>query len=239
MVNQVVQYGHFQDAWAGYENYLMQLIEKNGYKNILDIGGGANPILKEDFVKRLGLDYAILDISETELQKAPPSYTKVVADAASPSFSVNKKFDFVFSKMFAEHIKDAEQFHKNMLQILNTGGMSVHFFPTLYTFPFFVNYLVPEVISDKLLDIFSPRDRYQNAKFPAYYKWCRGPLKSLINRYESLGYEVVEYKGFFGHDYYESVPPVDALHRMKTKFLLGYPNPLFTSYAYLVLKKRA
>ncbi|MBL8063043.1 MAG: class I SAM-dependent methyltransferase [Anaerolineales bacterium] len=236
MVNNI-RYGHYQEAWRGYERFLMDTIEKNALKSILDVGGGANPILKADFVERLGLDYAILDISESELEKAPKNYTKVVVDAASPDFSLNQKFDLVFSKMFAEHIKNAEQFHKNMLKVLNKGGMAVHFFPTLYTLPFFVNYIVPETISDKLLDIFAPRDRHQYAKFPAHYTWCRGPLSSLIHRYTGMGYDVVEYVGFFGHDYYERIPPVHALHKMKTNFLIKNPNPLFTSYAYLVLRK--
>lgn len=232
-----IRYGHYQDAWRGYERFLMDTIERNNFKSVLDVGGGANPILKDDFISRMNLDYAILDISASELEKAPKNYAKVVADAASPDFSSDKRFDLVFSKMFAEHIKNPEQFHKNMLTVLNRGGMAIHFFPTLYTLPFFVNYLVPETVSDKLLDIFAPRDRHQHAKFAAHYAWCRGPLAGLIKRYTNMGYEIVEYVGFFGHDYYERIPPVHSLHKLKTNFLLKNPNPLFTSYAYLVLRK--
>lgn len=233
-----ISYGRSEDAWHGYDQFLVDLIDKYDAKSICDIGGGANPVLNQGYILKKGVNYSILDISETEVEKAPRDYKKIVADIASPEFVLQNEFDFVFSKMLAEHIKDAEQFHKNALKLLTDGGLAVHFFPTLYALPFLVNYLAPEKFSETLLRLFAPRDEYQHAKFPAYYDWCRGPTGSQMQKFNRIGYEVIEYRGFFGHGaYYNKIRPLKKLHEFKTKYLLKNPHPYFTSFAYVVLRK--
>lgn len=217
--------------------FLTNLIDKKRIKKICDIGGGANPVISTDFIKEKNIEYYLLDISEHELKKAPENYNKIRADIASPHFNVDTKFDLIFSKMLAEHITDPEQFHKNVLSCLNTNGLAVHYFPTLYTLPFIINYVMPERLADILLHMFETRDRFQHAKFPAYYRWCRGPTKKQIQRFFSLGYDVVQYRGFFGHGYYSKIKLLDKLNWIKTNFLLNHPNPVLTSYAYVVLRK--
>lgn len=236
-----ISYARSDEAWVGYENFITETIEKNDAKRICDIGGGANPLLSADYIHKKDLAYAILDISKVELDKAPENYTKILADIASPSFSQpTTKYDLVFSMMLAEHVKDGEQFHKNIFNMLNENGLAIHFFPTLYTLPFVVNYLVPEAVADKILQVVQPRDRHQHEKFPAYYSWCRGPALSQLKRFEALGYEVLEYKGFYGHgEYYKRVPFIRRLHERTADYLVKQPNPLFTSYAYVVLKRAA
>jgi 2-polyprenyl-3-methyl-5-hydroxy-6-metoxy-1,4-benzoquinol methylase len=216
----------------------MATIREHDLKQVCDVGGGANPQLSDDFVRDQGIDYSILDLSQSELDKASGSVDKIQADIAAPDFSTDKKFDLVFSKMLAEHICDAEQFHRNVLGMLADNGMAVHLFPTLYTLPFLVNYLVPERLADSLLHLFAPRDSYQHAKFPAYYHWCRGPIDSQIQKYRRLGYDVVEYRGYYGHEgYYRNFKILQKMHELKTNYLLRNPNPLFTSYACVILKK--
>jgi hypothetical protein len=140
--------------------------------------------------------------------------------------------------MVAEHVKDGRQFHKNVRTILRENGLAVHFFPTLYALPFLLNRLSPEVLVDKLASVLTPRDRHQHARFPAYYDWCRGPLRSQVKKFEELGYQVLEYRGFFGHaGYYRRIPFMKRLHELNTSWFLRMPNPLFTSYAYVVLRK--
>lgn len=194
-------------------------------------------MLSADYINEKNLDYSLLDISELELNKAPENYKKILADIASPHFKLDTKFDLVFTKMLAEHITNPKQFHKNILNCLTINGLAVHYFPTLYTLPFFVNYMMPEHLADILLHMFETRDRHQHAKFPAYYRWCRGPTSKQIRRFISLGYDVVEYRGFFGHGYYNKIKVLDKMNRIKTNYLLRHPNPIFTSYAYVVLRK--
>lgn len=237
-MNTKISYRSTQEAWEEYPVFVKNLIETYSIRTICDIGGGANPLLDLDYIERKHLDYTVLDISEKELEKAPKQYSKINCNIADKNFNLERRFDFAFSKMLAEHTKDAAKFHKNVFTLLNPGGIAVHFFPTLYTLPFFINRIFPDEITQKLLDLFSPRDSYQYSKFPAYYKWCRGPSKKQIKKIEKLGYRVMEYRGFFGHrNYYKKVKPLLKLHEIKTNYLLKNPNPLFTSFAYLVLQK--
>ena len=226
-----------EDARTGYVPFLKRIVETRGARRVCDIGGGANPVFQHEFILEHKLDYSILDISESELQKAPDDYHKIVADIASPGFSPGEgKYDLVFSQMLAEHIDNAHQFHTNIAKMLAPDGVAVHFFPTLYAFPFLVNRIIPEWFSDRLLSVFAPRDRYQHAKFPAYYQWCRGPTKNQFQRFRSVGLQVLEYIGFFGHPgYYRNIPGVLQFHRWFTRILLAHPNPHMTSFAYLVL----
>ena len=194
-----ILYEKAEKMWIEYDQFIIDMIHKNDVKMICEIGGGANPLLSAEYIQATGIEYYILDISETELSKAPNHCNKIVADIAAPDFSFNTtKFDMVFSKMLAEHIKDGEQFHKNVIKMLTDRGSAVHYFPTLYTLPFLINYLVPETLAAKLLKWFASRDSYQYAKFPAYYSWCRGPTRNQLSRLESLGYEIVEYRGGSG-----------------------------------------
>ncbi|GAB5400846.1 MAG: hypothetical protein Aureis2KO_24310 [Aureisphaera sp.] len=232
-----ISYASSKVGWHEFVPFLKECIEKHSLNKVCDVGGGANPMLEKEYVSQQGLDYSLLDISQGELDKAPKNYRKILADISSPEFHSDQEFDLIFSKMLAEHIYDAENFHKNVLSLLSDKGMAVHFFPTLFAFPFVVNYLIPERLANKLLNLFSPRDRYQYGKFPAYYHWCYGPSRKQLNRFISLGYEIVEYRGFFGHSYYNRIKPLKKLHNLKTNYLVSHPKSFFTSYAYVVLKK--
>lgn len=233
-----ISYGLSDDIWQGFEKSLLDIIENYSIKRICDIGGGANPVINAEHIKSKGLDYSILDISESELLKAPSNYNKIMADISSPEFSTQRKFDLMISKMLAEHVVDAEQFHKNVYKCLDYDGLALHFFPTLFTLPFFINFITPEYIAKFLLKAFAPRDFYQQNKFPAYYHWCRGPTKKQIKRFTDLGFEVIVYHGYFGHGYYDKIRILKKLHDFKTNYLLKHPSPIFTNFAYVLLKKK-
>jgi SAM-dependent methyltransferase len=143
--------------------------------------------------------------------------------------------------MSFEHFSDSVGAHRNIWRMLKPGGVAVHCFPTLYTLPFVVNRFIPERLSRFVLHLFTPRsDYYQHDKFPARYDLCRGPGPSQIKKLEALGFEVLEYRGYFGHRYYLN-GKLKFLHWMeerKTRMLLYSPKPLFTSFATVILRKR-
>lgn len=233
-----VSYERSREAWEGFDAKLRTLIETFPVKRVCDVGGGANPALPEEFVAGHGLDYTVLDVSKEELDKAPDGYAKVHADICAPALSLETEYDFIFTRMLVEHVRDGEVLHRNIHRILADGGIAFHFFPTLYSLPFLANRMLPENLTGRLLDLFAPRDRHRQAKFPARYSWCRGPSKSRIRKLERLGYEVVEYTGFFGNEgYYNRIPPLRFLSARFAGIMLKHPVPLLTSYAYLVLRK--
>lgn len=53
----------------------------------------------------------------------------------------------------------------------------------------------------------------------------------------SVGFEVDEYIGGFGHAYYCRVPALQRLEDAKTHVLLRHPIAGLTSYAILVLRR--
>lgn len=235
-----IKYAHSSQAWATATDYIENLIKKTGAKRILEVGGGANPTFPLEFVRQHSLEYTVLDISAVELAKAPDGYVKVCADITSEQLDLPGGYDLIFSKMLAEHVKSGETFHKNVHNLLADKGSAFHFFPTLYAPPFVVNRLLPERLADKLLNILqSGREKEGHyAKFPAYYSWCRGPMPSQIKRFESLGYGVSEYIGFFGHDgYYTKMPAVLRVHQIFSNWLVRHPVAALCSFAFVLLKK--
>lgn len=232
-----VSFGHQHDAYGNYDATLKRLIEENGCKRVCEVGGGANPALPLAYVTARNLRYCLLDIAPQELAKAPSGYDKIAADICSGTVPPGGPFDLVFSKMLAEHVREPRMFHRNVFGLLRPGGVAFHFFPTLYALPLLANRLIPERASAATLRVFSPRDPVKEGKFPAYYRWCRGPSAAGVRRFEELGYVVERYEGFFGHDYYDRIPGVRALHRLVTRFLVRHPITWLTSVAYLILRR--
>jgi SAM-dependent methyltransferase len=227
-------------GWQKAPSYLESLLAAYGCSRILEVGSGANPTLSPEYVREHGRRYVTSDLSQEELAKADPAFERVVLDLSAKAidFTLLNKFDCVFSRMVGEHIRDGEQYHKNIFRVLQPGGIAVHCLATLGALPFAVNRIVPDFLAVRLLQTFNPRDEVKHGRFKAYYSWGRGPSNTMIARFESLGYEVVEFIGFYGHGYYSKrLPWLDRLEKMKSHFLLRHPVPQLCSYATLVLRK--
>ncbi len=235
-----IEYYSYDISYRQYHTKLRQLARRPDVVKICDIGGGANPLLSPKEIREYDLEYTVLDISSEELSKAPKVYHKVQADITDPKLSVNTKYDLVCSQFLAEHISNAKVFHKNIFNILRNKGYAFHYFPTLYNLPFITNSVLPEDLSESIL-LFSQPNRMKegkHGKFPAYYDWCMGPTKGNINNFQSLGYTVEEYTGFFGHGYYKRISLLDKLETIKSKLLIKYPIPYLTQFAHVLLKKQ-
>jgi hypothetical protein len=229
-------------CYERYEQKLQQIAAMPQVKRVCEIGGGANPMFSLDFAQENNLDYTVLDISAEELSKAPDGYSKILGDISSMDFQSDEKYDLVFSKFLAEHVRSGLHFHTNLYSILNSGGYSLHYFPTLYNFPFIANRILPEWISERILLKVQPERTKEGSygKFPAYYSWCYGPTKSSIRRFEEIGFEIEEYIGFFGHGFYRNKKALfflEHFEKMKSNFLVDHPIPLLTQFAHILLKK--
>ena len=233
-----ISYGSSTAAWRDYIATLKQIVEENSPETTCEIGGGANPALPIEYVAAKQLNYTVIDISEKELEKAPSGYKIVVADIGAKSLNFSQRYDLIFTKTLAEHLRDGRTFHTNIYRLLSKHGIAFHFFSTLYAPPFVVNRLLPEKIASLLLDRFSSRDRYRQEKFPAFYSWCRGPTPRQMAQFIDTGYDILEYRGFFGHEgYYNKVPALQSFSANIAEFLLRHPCPYLTSYAYVLLRK--
>ena len=235
-----ITYARWDAAGTTFDLALREAIRARSLKRICEVGGGANPALSLEFLQAHDLDYTILDISREELDKAPAGYAKIVADLCDDSgLKTAGRFHLVFSKMLAEHIVSPKAFHRNIRGLLVNGGIALHFFPTMYALPFVMNRLMPEALSSRILPLVVSRDPKLQRKFPAFYRWCRGPRRRQIARFEGLGFRVLEYCGFFGHGYYNRIPMLHHAVDAMANFLIRHPLPHLTSFACVTLQKVA
>jgi SAM-dependent methyltransferase len=239
-----IDFHHFQEFQGRAERFpafIEDFIKTARVKSVWEIGAGANPALSRQFVESHGIDYTVSDVAATELEKAAYRPRMVVVDMSRSADLPCECVDLVFSRMSLEHVPDVAMAHRNIWRMLKPGGLSVHCFPTMFALPFLINRVVSERFSRFLLDSLVPRgDYYMHDKFPAKYDLCRGPMTSQIRRMENLGFEIVQYSGFYGHNYYRNagLKLLHWLEEEKAKQLLRWRNPLFTAYATVVLKKR-
>jgi SAM-dependent methyltransferase len=221
--------------------YIERAILDSGARRVVDIGGGANPLVPLDFVTAHDITYTILDISADELAKAPAGYLTMQADIGAGELAGGGDHDLVISKMLAEHIDDAEAFHRNVYGLLRPGGRAIHLFPTLYAPPFVVNRVIPESVSRSVLRRLSGRERVRDGelrKFPAYYHWCRGPIPRQLARLEHIGFEVERYIGYFGSTaYFTRFPRLASADSAVARWLVRHPAPWITTYARVTLRK--
>lgn len=222
------------------ERYFLDLIRASAASTVLEVGSGANPTLSADHARQLGFHYVTSDVNVEELRKAPTGTDARVIDVEygpMPADLVGS-CDMVFSRWVGEHVRDGRRYHQNVRSLLRPGGIAVHCFPCLYAAPFFVNRIVSEDLSATLLSFFSRRDEFQHGKFRAYYSWCRGPSSRAIRHFNEIGFDVVEYDGYYGHYYYEKKFPL--LHRMellKSRFLVSHPIPQLCAFATVILRR--
>lgn len=239
-----IAFGHYLEfpGWAQAPRFLASVIERESCESVLELGSGANPTLSRAELEARGLRYTTNDRSAGELAKAGPGFETLLLDmaTASPAELPRERFDLVFSRMVNEHVEDGERYYRNIFDVLRPGGVTAHCFSTLYALPFVVNRLLPERLASRLLDVVNPRpDRYQQEKFPARYSWSRGPSTRMIDKLTGLGYEILEYRGYFGHPYYDrtALRPLRALEQAKAAWLCRHPIPALTSYAVVILRK--
>lgn len=227
--------------WSDYPEHVRRLVREPGVRRVCELGAGANPILGLDLVAEQGLEYHVVDISAEELAKAPPGYTTIQADAGAPAFArEHGPYDLVISAFLAEHLPRPQDFHAAVHAALAPGGRALHTFPTLYEPAFVLNRLLPERLTAVALRGAQEGREAEgaHAKFPAYYRWCRGPTRPQLRRLEEAGFDVLDYVGYFGHGYFSKLPRAYRLYERLSTTLVRYPVPALTSYASVLLRRR-
>lgn len=237
-----VAYASSESAWVEFDGLLRELVNRDSITRVCEVGAGARPALPLDVVKAAGLEYTLVDVSHEELDKAPDGYVKRQADATQSSESLGREYDLVFSRLVAEHIRDPRAFHRNVHAALAPDGLALHFFATLYALPFVANLVLPEHAARFLLHRLQPHraNDPRESKFPALYRWCRGPTRRQIERFERIGYRVEAYHGFFGTSrYFDRFEVLKRVDMRLTDLLLQHPPASLTSFAHVLLRRDA
>lgn len=225
-------------AWSAHKSCVRALARASGARRVLEVGGGRDPLFTHEEVESEGWEYTVNDISAQELSFAPAYVKKACFDIAGTlPAGMEGGFDLIFSKMVAEHVRDGHRMHANVLELLATDGVALHFFPTLYSPPFVLNRLLPESVTSRLLRLFFPRRNSRDIpKFPARYDLCvaRPRLAKVLT---TTGYRQICIVPFFGHTYFLRIPILRSVDRALTRAASTRDWRSLASFAYLFALK--
>jgi SAM-dependent methyltransferase len=219
----------------GYNETLRSIISRYPQADILELGGGRWPSFQLSDLPDNLRSYTVNDISPEELSLVPEGYKTACFDVAGDASGFEGRYDVVFSRFLAEHVRDGRAMHRNIHKVLKPGGIAFHLMPTLYAFPFVINRLLPERLAEKVLTL-NPR-REISPKFPAYYSWCRGNTPAMRRLFERIGYDEVEIRNFYGHFYYETIPVLRDLESWFASLASRRQWSWCSSYAYVIARK--
>jgi SAM-dependent methyltransferase len=230
------------NGWGAATAFLEDFAREKNVRRVLDIGGGANPMMGQDPDRQY--QYDLVDIDPQELAKAASVYDRAIcADAAGPVDQVlpafgDVRYDFVFSHMLLEHVAAPDALHRNLAMLLEDGGYAIHLYPSSRCLPLLFNRYFPERLSLAVRNFAQPEragDEMQR-KFPAFYRNC-GLTDSRISAYfQRHGFEVVEHRAFAGHGYYRRFPVVRSLEKMTRSIVVRNQIPWFC-FNQLLLRK--
>jgi len=235
-------------AWENYKPSLVAFVEtlrqagrcgEDGRVRLLEIGGGRGPQFTPAEADKLGVALTINDIDARELSLAPAGFATACFNIAGDVDPALKgTFDFIFSRMVFEHVKDAPRAWANVAGLLAQGGVALAFHPTLYSPPFVLNWLAPEAFSGRLLKLLFPwRHDGDYPKFPARYEMCVAEPSFVAPKLRSYGFSESLIAPFYGHRYLRAIPVMreveGALHTLAERRDLRW----LSSYAYTLARK--
>jgi SAM-dependent methyltransferase len=197
------------------------------------------PLLARREVDQLGVRYAVNDVIQSELDRAPEWVHKTCFDIAGKDVPSDERgrYDLVISKMVMEHVTDAERAYKNTFDLLREGGIFLNYHPVLYSIPFVVNWLLPEQSSRRLLRLLKPHRHADDIpKFPARYSHCvvSDPTLKMIR---DIGFSHVNLFAFFGHVYFEKIPVIRRLDASLNNWAMRRKHYWLASYCYALGQK--
>ncbi len=228
-------------AWANYERVVRHLAEVSGAKKLIEIGGGRDPLFGRTALTELGAELTVNDISPTELAALPKGYRTACFDIAgdlTPEEIARGGYDLAFSRMVFEHVADGQRAWENLFRLLAPGGIGLAFVPTLYAFPFVVNWLLPDDFAVRIVKLlYKNRTDNEDPVFPARYSWTVASESRLAPMLSNIGYRDAMVVPFYGHGYYRPFPLVRDLHAKFTEIARVRDWRFFASYAYIAARK--
>ena len=227
---------HYEHGMNKYKEIIDEL--KINYPKVIEIGGGKHPLYPSHE------NFTVNDIDPNELSFIKNYKTALFDVCGEIPLEHHGKYDLVISKMVLEHVPDGKKYYENLKILLSKGGLGLTYHPTLYSFPFVANLLLPETIGNFIFyllyrtknKIKLEDNKIKVNKFKAHYSYCFS-TKRNINKIKKIGFLDVKIIGLYGHPYYKRFPIIQKIHEKITKFLIKKKYRSFSSYAYTVVEK--
>jgi SAM-dependent methyltransferase len=200
---------------------------------VLDVGSGRRPTIPID-ARPAGVTYVGLDISQRELEAAPPgSYDEThVSDVETPIPGLAGRFDLIVSWQVLEHVADLEATLSTLRGYLRPAGVMVLEFTGKWSIPGVLGRIVPARLGRwGLVHLVG---RKPEGIFPAHFDRCSA---SDLRRFLQDASEVRIEPRFSSAGYFRRVPLLrSAWSRVEDLMIRGRHDDL-ASY-YLVVARR-
>jgi SAM-dependent methyltransferase len=233
---------HSQWAWDNYEGLVVDIANRLNFRDVCEIGGGRDPMFDAAAAKARNLDLIVNDIDQGELELTPAGLRTARFDVAGDLSEIggaSDLYDMMISRMVFEHIDGVPRAWRNMHRLLRPGGIGLAFFPTLYSWPFLLNHLIPERASRAIVHALFPNraDDGGDPKFPALYDHCVASERKIRRMMDPIGFSDVHIMPFWGHGYLDRIPVAREIDAALNRLAAAANTRLVTTYAFVLVRK--
>lgn len=200
---------------------------------VLDVGSGRSPSI-EPASRPPQCYYVGLDISESELNTAPPgSYDDTwVSDITNHVPELDDSFDLVVSWQVLEHVKPLEAAIENMRSYLRPGGRLVAHLSGTYSVFGLINKALPTSVGVRALEVLLQRD--PETVFPAHYHHCwYSAIERAFRKWESCSI----HPRYFGADYFKFLGPAERTYLLYEDWTIRHNHKNLATH-YLIVATR-
>lgn len=157
----------------GNQDFLLNFAPKylSSNQKIYDVGGGKQPYIDVTKKQRLNLTVIGVDISASELAKAPSGAYDETICADIAQYKGRNDGDIVICQAVLEHVKDTPGAIASISSLLKPGGKALIFVPSRNALFARLNLLLPQKIKERILFSVYPTSRAAQG-FPSFYYRC-------------------------------------------------------------------
>jgi SAM-dependent methyltransferase len=203
---------------------------------VWDVGAGKHPLIDVELKRRLGLKVVGLDLSESELARAPEgSYDEVVVTDIT-GFRGTGTADLVVCQALLEHVRDTEAAIRAISTILKTGGLALLFVPSSNAAFARLNRLLPDGLRKRVLRTLHPQGGDRQG-FPAYYDRCIPDDFRRLADHSAMS--VIDCRTYYTSSYFEVLFPLHLLWRAWILLAYRINRERFAETFSMALQKRA
>jgi SAM-dependent methyltransferase len=178
---------------------------------LADVGSGKQPFLRLDHPSRFNWKVIGLDISQSELDRAPKASYDTTVCAAIEDSPLREVADAFVCQAVLEHVQNNERAFERLSALLKPGGIGLIFVPSRNAVFARLNLLLPETWKKKVLFFFFPESSYAQGFRSFYHRCTPGDFVKLS---AAQGLDVIELKTYMSSTYFSFFFPAYFVWRL-------------------------